>query len=242
MSDLGAFVARIAALPLTAVDRAVALLWYFRQAQEFDERTAAELADDLRANGLPRPNITRLHRDLARSSYAVRGKRAGTFQLHAGRVAALDGRYGPLVSLRPRPTSESVLPLAAVSERRPHLRRLVEEINGTYDAQFYNSCAVMARRLLESLLIEMYIHRGLEAQIKDALGRFIPLEQLIGRVQAGNPFNLGRNSPKAMSDVKELGDIAAHDRAYQVKELDLNDIKQRYRRLIEELATNAGAA
>jgi hypothetical protein len=51
---------------------------------------------------------------------------------------------------------------------------------------------------------------------------------------------LGRNTPKTMSEVKQLGDTAAHDRTYITPQVDIDDIKARLRRMIAELLEKAG--
>ena len=91
------FCADLANLNLTHSERAVALLWLYRQTQEFEERAAADLATDLHDEGFPKPNVTRLRDDLRKSKYVVRGKRTGTFQLDVRRIADLDTEYMELL-------------------------------------------------------------------------------------------------------------------------------------------------
>jgi hypothetical protein len=43
-----------------------------------------------------------------------------------------------------------------------------------------------------------------------------------------------------MKDIKQLGDTAAHDRTYITPPVDIDDLKPRYRRLINELLEKAG--
>ena len=85
------FAQALAQLKLSHVARAVALLWYYRHTQEYEERSAAELAADLHDEGFPKPNVTRLSRALTRTKDTARGKRAETFQVDVRRLAALDG-------------------------------------------------------------------------------------------------------------------------------------------------------
>ena len=76
MESRSGFTRELAKLSLSHVERAVALLWYYRQTQEFEERTASELSNDLQDEGFPKPNVTRLRSDLSRSRSTVKGRRA----------------------------------------------------------------------------------------------------------------------------------------------------------------------
>src|SRR5437867_3154512 len=100
MKTRAEFMRELAPLDLSELERTVALLWYYRQSQDFEERTASELADDLHEEGYPRPNVTRLHRQLARSRFTMRGRRPGTYQVDVRRVAELDDRFSKLLGLR----------------------------------------------------------------------------------------------------------------------------------------------
>ena len=80
MKTRAEFSRALAGRHLTHAERAVALLWYYRQAQQYEERTAAELAADLQEEGFPKPNTTRLHDDLQRGRFTVRGSRPAPVQ------------------------------------------------------------------------------------------------------------------------------------------------------------------
>lgn len=99
--------------------------------------------------------------------------------------------------------------------------------------------AVLARRLMESLVIEVYTSRGRDSEIKRD-GRFVPLDTLIGKITADPTLHLGRQTSKTMTAMKDLGDAAAHDRTYITQQLDLDDAKGRSRKLIAELLALSG--
>lgn len=241
MKDRSAFLGELNPLGLTHVARCVALLWYYRQTQEFEERSATELANDLQDVGYPKPNVTRLAEDLKRSRFVVKGRRAKTFQLDARRIAELDERYGPVLELRKVRVTGAVLPVKWFAGSRPYLERLVHEINGCYEYGFYDGSAVLCRRLMESLIIEVYVHDKRHHEIQSG-GVFLPLERLISHVRADPGISLGRNTPKTMVQVKEMGDVAAHDRAYITQQSDIDDVRAAYRRVISELSSLAGMA
>lgn len=239
MADRSRFARELASLQLSHTDRAVAFLWYYRQTQEFEERTASELASDLHDEDFPKPHVTRLSSDLRRSRFVIRGRRAGAFQIDVRRLSDLDQKYGQLLKMKKVEVQDIVIPSDWVAGTRLYLERLVHQINGTYEYGFYDACATLCRRLMESLIIETYIHEGRHHEIQTD-GAFFGLEKLIAHVRADRRLTLGRNTPKTMTDVKQLGDTAAHDRVYITSKQDLDDLLARYRRMLQDLLAACG--
>ncbi len=233
------FASEIAQKSLSHVDRAVALLWYYRHTQEYEERSATALATDLHDEGFPKPNVTRLAADLKRSRCTTRGKRPGTFQIDVRHLAALDESYLPLLGARKVKVTGAILPSESLTGTRGYLEQLAHQINGSYDAGFFDACAVLCRRLMETLVIEVYIHQGRPHDIQQD-GVFLPLDRLLAQIKGDKSVALGRATPKTMAEVKLLGDTAAHDRTYITKQVDIDDVKARYRKLIGELLILAG--
>lgn len=229
----------IAGLSLSHVDRAVALLWYYRHTQAYEERSASELAGDLHDEGFPRSNVTRLAADLRRSASTVRGKRRGTFQIDVRRAGALDDTYLPILGARQVEVAGAVLSPESIVGTRPYIEKLAHQINGAYDYGFFDACAVLCRRLMESLVIEVYLSRGRHAEVQQN-GVFVSLDRLLTRIKGDGTLALGRSSPKTMDEVKQIGDTAAHDRTYITQQGDIDDMKGKYRKLISELLVLAG--
>lgn len=238
MTGRGEFSLKIADLPLSHADRAIALLWYYRQSQEFEERSAKDLAADMQEEGFPRPNITRFKEDLQRSRFTVKGRQEGTFQIDLRRASALEQKYGEFLGTKRVPVTAKVIPSEWVVGTRRYLEQLVYQINGCYESGFYDACAALCRRLMESLIIEVYVHEQRHHQIQSN-GVFLPLERLIGFITVDTRVALGRNTPKTMIETKQLGDTAAHDRVYITPQIDIDDHKAKYRRMIQELLEKA---
>jgi hypothetical protein len=234
MKSRAEFCADLSNLNLTHMDRAIALLWFYRQTQEFEERAAADLAADLHEEGFPRPNVTRLREDLCRSRYVVRGKRKGTFQLDVRRLSDLDDKYLDVLGLRRVKVTGAVLPVETVAGTRAYLEQIVYQINGAYESGFFDACAVMCRRLMESLIIEVYLIRKRQHEIQNN-GVFVYLDSLIKYISNDKSVTLGRNTPRTMAEIKQVGDTAAHDRVYVTRKEDIDDLKTRCRRMISEL-------
>ena len=239
MPNRGAFARALAERDLSHVDRAVALLWFYRQAQEFEERAPSELAADLHDEGFPKANVTRLKSDLATSSFTIRGKRSGTFQIDVRRQAQLDATYGPLIRLKPVVTSDTIIPAEWVGGRRVYLEKLVQQINASYDSGYYDACAVLCRRLMESLIIEVYVCQKRHSEIQQG-GTFIQLADLIRYLLSDSSIPKSRVLKATPSLVKDVGDIAAHDRTYITRQSDIDSFKRDFSRMISELLRLSG--
>lgn len=229
----------LAELNLSHTDRAVAFLYYYRETQEFEERSVSDLAGDLHDEGFPKPNVTRLREGLSRSQFITRGSRPGLYQLDLRRIGELESCYGQLLERRKVSVSKHLIPPEWVAGTRRYLEQMVYQINAAYDYGMYDASAVLMRRLMESLIIEIYVHENRRHDIQ-VNGVFLMLDKLISYITTDNGISLSRNTPKTMREIKQLGDTAAHDRTYITPQVDIDDLKARYRRLIQELLTKAG--
>jgi hypothetical protein len=158
MQSRSHFARELAKLSLTHAERAIAFLYYYNITQEYEERSANELADDLSDEGFPKPNVSRLRYELRKSQYTIRGKRQNTFRIDVRRLADLEHKYAKSLSRPPIPQSDSIIPTEMVAGTRTYIERIVNQINACYDAGFYDGCAVLCRRLMESLILEIYIN------------------------------------------------------------------------------------
>lgn len=222
----------------THVERAIALLWYYRTTPEYEDRTAAELAADLSEEGFPKPHVSRLRTALKRSRLTILGPKGKAHKLNARHLSELDSQYNKILHARTVAITDSVIPFDWVAGTRTYLERIVQQINGSYDYGFFDCCATLCRRLLESLIIEVFISQGRRDEIQNQ-GIFLALEALINRICSDHAITLSRNSRRHMLDIKELGDTASHDRVYITLKQDIDDTKFRYRRIINELLVAA---
>jgi len=239
MANRSDFSRNLAQLDLTHVDRAVAFLYYYRETQEFEERSASDLAADLHEEGFPRPNVTRLREALSRSRFTTRGSKPDVFKLDLRRLEEITEIYEALLDRRKVSVSGHIVPPEWVAGTRTYLEQMVYQINAAYEYGMYDASAVLSRRLMESLIIEIYIHENRHHSIQSN-GVFYMLDRLISHITSDTQVQFSRNVPRTMQEIKQLGDTAAHDRTYITPQIDIDDIKARYRRLIRELLTKAG--
>lgn len=121
-----------------------------------------------------------------------------------------------------RSARQGVIPMSVVRGTRGYIERVSNQANGAYGNGWYDACAVMIRRLLETLIIEAFEHHKLEVKIKNPTGDFLYLKDLIDKCLQENAWNLSRNCKHAMPKLKDIGDKSAHSRRYNAHRGDLD--------------------
>ncbi len=154
------------------------------------------------------------------------------FTFHEIRAKALETLSG--IPAAPRDTG-SVIPLGIVTGRG-YLDKVLLQLNASYDAQLYDCCAVMCRRLLETLVIEVYEQCHRADEIKGADGHFLMLNGLATFFENDKTFNIGRNGLKGLRDFKNLGDLSAHNRRFNAHKEDIDRVRDGLRVAVQELA------
>lgn len=219
---------------LTHSERAIAVIWL---ACRFDENVTVPYAD-IRASfieaGYSAPNDVWLRNKL-KADRRVLGGGNGPYRPNARKLSELDKKFGAYVTALPSASSASVLDPSIFSGTRGYVEKVVVQINNSYDHQLYDCCAVMCRRLVETLIIESYESDGRSNAIKGTDGHFLMLSGLVGILGSDASFNLGRNATKGLNDLKKLGDLSAHNRRYNARRNDIDKVKSDLRIVSEEL-------
>jgi hypothetical protein len=106
---------------------------------------------------------------------------------------------------------------------------------------WFDACAVMMRRLIETLIIECFEKYNIAHKIKNtATGDFLFLQDLIDRLLQEPMWNLGRNTKQALPKLKKVGDQSAHSRRYNAHREDIEKIADDFRTVCQELIYLAG--
>ncbi len=139
------------------------------------------------------------------------------------------------VSTKLTESVEDLLSLDDFGGIRDYLDKVIKQINGCYKNGYYDACAAMMRRLIESLIIETYDSNGRLSDIKDK-GEIITLEKLIGKLT--NHFHITRNVKKTLDIVKMLGDTSSHNWRVNLSKNNIDDIKSEIKIAVKELIKN----
>jgi len=130
---------------------------------------------------------------------------------------------------------EAVIYISLVRGTRGYLERVAHQVNGCYANAWYDACAVMIRRFLETLIIECFEAHHIENKIKDANGDYFFLRDLVDRVCLEQTWTLGRSVRKALPKLKDVGDKSAHSRRFNAHREDVDKLLGDLRDTIQEL-------
>lgn len=133
--------------------------------------------------------------------------------------------------------SSSLFPLELFDHtRRKYIPKTARQVAICYDNQAYDACLVMIRRLLETLIIEVFEHFGVQDRIKNEKRNYLYCSDLIDNlVSEKQLWTIGRNADEGMKKIKKLGDLCAHNRRFNATKIDLDGIKLDLRVVLEEL-------
>ena len=81
------------------------------------------------------------------------------------------------------------------SGTRKYLEQLVRQINGCYEAGYYDACATLCRRLMESLIIECYLTAGRGHDVQRN-GVFVMLDGLVAAITSDKAMSRPRIPPR----------------------------------------------
>jgi hypothetical protein len=132
-----------------------------------------------------------------------------------------------------------VLDFELVRGTRVYIENVTRQINKTYEVECYDACAVMIRRLVETLLIEAFEAKNVAAHAQLPDGTFMQLNSLIEKALAEG-WNLGRNARQELKRLKEDGDRSAHSRRHMALRSDIDNLKRDLRGVVQELLIVAG--
>jgi hypothetical protein len=137
-------------------------------------------------------------------------------------------------------TTQPVVMMSLVRGTRGYIEKVSNQINGAYENGWYDACAVMLRRLIETLIIETFEHHSIANKIQNQAGDFVYLRDLIERTLAENAWNLSRNTKQALPKLKDVGDKSAHSRRYVAQRGDIQPLITDIRTVVQEFIYLSG--
>jgi hypothetical protein len=220
------------------VEAAVALMWFLGHVDPGASTKARALCQLMEKARFPRQNSTRMEAALRKDRRVVR-RADGTFHIRAAAANGLEEAFGSLLQDRPVRHHDGVLPAGLFKETRGYIGKVVDQLNASYEAGLHDCCAVMCRRLLETLIIEVYEGKGFAEDLKGTDNRFMMFSGLLGVIENEKRFTLGRNALDGLKAFKRLGDQSAHDRHFNARADDIKRIRDGLRSATEALVNLA---
>lgn len=215
-------------------DRAVGLLWFISVGDVNSGLKNTEIDKFFSDAGYGKQNITRLKNTLKKDPRVVSGT-GGIFKINQKHRTKLDSAYKQYSNCLPIPISSSVLPIELFDNTKNYVIKVVDQLNASYDYSLFDCCAVMCRRLLETLIIEVYESQGRSIEIKDNDGNFLMFSGLLKYLEKDAKINISRNCLSGLKKFKKLGDLSAHNRRFNAGKNDIDRIRDEIRIASQEL-------
>ncbi|MFL6857047.1 MAG: hypothetical protein ACJ8EB_03960 [Allosphingosinicella sp.] len=223
MADVGHFVGRLLREKATEVDVAVGAVWYVNQSEPATALTSGELARMINDGGGSKPNTTRLRKNLEADPRVI-SSRKDEFKINIRHRDVMDAKFKPFSGPLKPDNSGSVLPVEPFSNARRYVKEILHQINASYDAALFDCCAVMCRRIFETLIIDAFDKQGEVELIKDENGDIATLSGLILALKTQRAFTVGRTTKNASVNIKKVGDLSAHNRTFIAQAKHIDDI------------------
>jgi hypothetical protein len=233
--NIADFCGKLAGLQLSQWQQALAILWFHDEKQPDAVMSAGQLAKIIYESGLGVPHSTQLREAIKKSGLVLTSKKG--FRLKAlSRTKIRDWLQSILGATKPELEQDlGYLPREVWDGTRTYIERVCIQLNGCYQFEFYDAAAVLVRRLAETLIIEAYEALKRESEIKDSGGNYCMLRDLVSRTVAPTGLNIGRNTKEALKSIKEQGDLSAHNRRFNARKFDLDNVQMGVRVFTEEL-------
>ena len=138
------------------------------------------------------------------------------------------------------PSSNLVIMKPLTRGTRSYIAAIAQQINGAYENGWYDACAVMIRRLVETLLIETFEKHGAASEIKGPTGDYVFLKELINATLSTSSWSPSRNLKAALPKLKDVGDKSAHNRYFVAKRGDIQPLLGDIRVVVQELLYQSG--
>jgi len=140
----------------------------------------------------------------------------------------------PSSQSQPTPSTEFFIEPDIFKDCPAFIKHLEPQINGCWDRQWYEACALSIRRLLETLIIHLYQQRGWDSDIRGTDG-YLKLQDLVHKVCGDGRIGLGKQPKAGLQHLKLIGDVAAHDFRVRVRRSDLEQKRTELRLACERL-------
>lgn len=128
-----------------------------------------------------------------------------------------------------------LFPTELLIDTRGYIQNIASQAILCYDYGLYDASLVMMRKLIETLIIELFEFEGISEKIKNKDGYFLYLSDLIDKLQSEKKWNLSRNTQQSLPNIKKYGDLSAHNRRFSAKKTEMEKLKYDLRIVIEEL-------
>ena len=225
-------------------EKATLLCFYHSKEGDEVEFSLSRIASIMIDSGYNAPNTSRLKEQLIKGknkAFIVKKNSCITLSFIPAVYQRIEQEIGYLWENDEEIESEGTL----IDEnkfcgKRNYLDKLIFQINHSYENNCYDAAAVLMRRLFELLLIMAYQNIGIDNEIKDPNGSgYKMLDGIVKNAIGNSKLKLSRIKMD-FDSFRLVGNNSAHGIFYTAGKKDIDDIKIRYRVMLEELYNKAG--
>lgn len=131
--------------------------------------------------------------------------------------------------------SNNLFPLSIFDSTRGYLIAFAKEAACAYDYSLYNSCFFMLRKIIETLIIDLFERNEIENKIKNTNGNYIMLSELFSQLLTEAKWQLSKTVKQDIPKIKKLADSSVHNKRFSAKKPDIENIKVDIRIIFQEL-------
>lgn len=232
--DVLEFIRKISERKISTIERAVAVIWYHYYFANNNGVGIKEISNFIEQAGCAKQNVTNLKEYLRRDGRVL--KRAGEkYIIRPDAVSQLNDKYLQITKSKQIIKSDAVIDNDLFNNAKGYIKNVVLQLNASYHYSLFDCCAVMCRRLLETLIIETYEALKRSDEIKDHDDYYLMFSGLLSYLENDNQINVSRNTLKGLKAFKKLGDLSSHNRRFNARQLDIDRIRDDLRISCEEL-------
>jgi hypothetical protein len=217
------FLTSLGTKKMKATDRAIALIWWhMKHGAPIEGVKVSRLCTEIKAAGYGEQNASRLATALKKDRRTVANGKAA-FSVNIKSMPNLDKEYLHTLKTKPVAHSDALFDLSQFKGTRNYLEKVVLQANRSYEEGLYDCCAVMVRRILETLIIEIYEKAGRSNEIQGGDGNFFMFSGLLTYIENDKKLRVGRGTMQALRDFKKIADNSAHNRRYNAIQKHIDD-------------------
>ncbi|PKM39464.1 MAG: hypothetical protein CVV04_10680 [Firmicutes bacterium HGW-Firmicutes-9] len=199
-----------------------------------------DISTMLQHAGYCAPNKSRLNNALVKTQKAFLSDSKGNLTFRPAALQQLDREYAQLwndcITVE---SSSELIDEVKFCGKEHSIDSLIKQINHSYNANCYDACAVLMRRVFEILIVFTYQKFGISSEIKDTHGNYHQLETLVNKIINNSTIDLGRIK-KDFHLIRQVGNYSAHSLTYIAGKKDIDDINLKYRVMLDELFSKSG--
>lgn len=219
----------------TELEKVELIMFYQLKVGKINETSLNDIGDMLFKCGFSRPNISRLKSKIINSKNFVKGGKSDFYRLNRLKIHEFEKKYPELEEKSEEIISDDiVIPETLYQGTRGYIVLLSKQINACYEHNLFDGCAILMRRLIEILIIQVYEHLGRISEIEEDQ-QYKSLATIINYTLSNNVINWSKETSEIIDDFRILGNLSAHKIQYNTKKIEISRIRIKFRVAVEEL-------